>query len=135
MEYSEFTRLLREADSLLSAGRLKEAETALYQLIMKDISDLDKAALCVKMAFIFDRQGNSEEALSWYEKGTAYEQLYCRYEIAEKKADYLSQLGRSKEAVPIYETLVKQPFITEADKDRMRKIIQTLVGKTMREWH
>ncbi len=135
MEYSEFTRLLREADGLLSSGRLKEAETALYQLIMKDISDLDKAALCVKMAFIFDRQGNSEEALSWYEKGTAYEQLYCRYEIAEKKADYLSQLGRSKEAVPIYETLVKQPFITEADKDRMRKIIQTLVGKTMREWH
>ncbi|MBI4731659.1 MAG: hypothetical protein HY781_05950 [Chloroflexi bacterium] len=133
MEYSEFTRLLREADGLLSSGRLKEAETALYQLIMKDISDLDKAALCVKMAFIFDRQGNSEEALAWYEKGTAYEQLYGRYEIAEKKADYLSQLGRSKEAVPIYETLVKQPFITEADKDRMRKIIQTLVGKTMRE--
>ncbi|MEW6094706.1 MAG: hypothetical protein AB1531_12160 [Chloroflexota bacterium] len=134
MEYSEFTRLLQEANSLLSAGRLKEAETTLYQLSIQDISDLDKAALCVKMAYISDRLGSTEEALAWFEKGIAYEQMYSRYEVSEKKAEYLSQLGRSKEAVPIYESLIKQPFVTETEKERMRKVIQTFVGKVMREW-
>jgi tetratricopeptide (TPR) repeat protein len=135
MEYTEYTRLLKETDSFISSGRLKEAETAIYQLIIQDISDLDKAALCVKMAFIFDRLGKIDEALSWYEKGTAYEQIYGRFEITEKKAEYLSQVGRSKEAISIYETLSIQPFITEADKDRIHKMIQTLLGKQMREWH
>ncbi len=134
MEYSEFARLLQEANSLLSAGRLKEAETTLYQLSIQDISDLDKAALCIKMAYISDRLGSTEEALTWFEKGIAYEQMYGRYEVSEKKAEYLSQLGRSKEAIPIYESLVKQPYVTEAEKERMRKIIQTFVGKVMREW-
>jgi tetratricopeptide (TPR) repeat protein len=119
MEYTEYTRLLKETDSFISSGRLKEAETAIYQL----------------MAFIFDRLGKIDEALSWYEKGTAYEQIYGRFEITEKKAEYLSQVGRSKEAISIYETLSIQPFITEADKDRIHKMIQTLLGKQMREWH
>jgi tetratricopeptide (TPR) repeat protein len=134
MEYSEFASLVSEIESHISTGRMKEAESALYLLIMKDISDLDKAALCVKMAYIFDRLGRTEEALSWYEKGVAYEQLYGRFEISEKKADYLSQIGRSKEAVPIYEALIKQPYVTEAEKERMRKTLQALVGKVMREW-
>jgi len=134
MEYPEYARLLADAESLISAGRLKEAENALYQLIIKDISDLDKATLCVKMAFVFDRLGKAEEALAWYEKGAAYEQIYCRFEITEKKAEYLVQLGRSKEAISTYETLTTQPYLTEGDKDRIRKVVQNLVGKMMREW-
>ena len=134
MEFSEFSRLIKEADGHIASGRLKEAETMLYALIIRDISDLDKAALCVKMAYVFDRLGISEDALSWYEKGAAYEQIYGRFEITEKKAEYLSLLGRSKEAIAIYETLASQPFITEADKNRMQKTIVSLVGKQMREW-
>jgi len=134
MDFSEFTRLTQEANTMLSAGRLKEAETVLYQLIISDISDLDKAALSVKMAYIHDRLGSTEEALNWYDKGMAYEQIYGRFEITEKKAEYLSHNGRSKEAIEIYELLAKQPFITETDKDRIRKMIQALVGKAMREW-
>lgn len=134
MDFSEYTRLLREADDMIESGRLKEAESSLYQLVIQDISDLDKAAMCVKMAYIFDRLGNIDEALSWYDKGTSYEQIYGRFEITEKKADYLSQLGRSKEAITIYEMLVKQPFLTEADKNRIHKTIQVLLGKAMREW-
>jgi tetratricopeptide (TPR) repeat protein len=132
MEYPEFTRQMAEINNLLSSSRLKEAETSLYQLIMQDISDLDKAALCVKMANVFDRLGNVDEALAWYDKGIAYEQLYCHFEITEKKAEYLSQMGRTKDAIPIYELLMKQPFITELDKNRITKVIQTLVGRLMR---
>jgi hypothetical protein len=54
--------------------------------------------------------------------------------MAEKRAQYLSLIGRSKDAVPIYEALIKQPFVSEAEKERMRKSIQTLLGKAMRHW-
>jgi len=54
--------------------------------------------------------------------------------VAEKKAQYLSQLGFSNQAVPIYESLMKQPFVSEDEKERMRKTIQNFLGKAMRGW-
>lgn len=134
MEYQEFLRLSREADACLDAGRLKEAETLLFDLVMSDVSELDRAVLCARMAAIFDRRGDTGEALGWFDKGIAAEQLYSRYEIVEKKAAYLAQLGRYREAVKIYETLLKQPYLTEGEKERVRKITQTLLGKTLSEW-
>jgi tetratricopeptide (TPR) repeat protein len=134
MEYQEFLRLSNEAETCLEAGRLKDAETILFQLVMSDVSELDRAFLCTKMASVFDRQGNTGEALAWFDKGIAVEQCYSRFEIAEKKATYLAQLGRYQEAVKIYEELLKQPYLTEGDKERVRKIIQTLLGKTLMEW-
>jgi tetratricopeptide (TPR) repeat protein len=134
MEYLEFSGLITEANSHLSAGRLKEAEKLIYGLIIRDISDLDKASLCVKMAFIYDRLGNSEEALAWYEKGSAYEQIYSRFEITEKKAEYLAMLGMSKDAIEIYELLMKQPFLTEEDRNRIKRAAQVLVRKQMQAW-
>jgi tetratricopeptide (TPR) repeat protein len=134
MEYQEYVNRSQQASQFIQSGRLKEAEDALYQLILSDISDLDKAATCVDLATVYDRMGKTDEALAWYDKGVAYEQMYCRYEMAEKRAQYLSLIGRSKDAVPIYEALIKQPFISEAEKERMRKIIQTLLGKAMRQW-
>lgn len=134
MEYQEYVNRSQQASQLSQSGRLKEAVDALYQLILSDISDLDKAATCVDLATVYDRMGNTEEALAWYDKGVAYEQRYCRYEMAEKRAQYLSLIGRSKDAVPIYEALIKQPFVSEAEKERMRKSIQTLLGRAMRQW-
>jgi hypothetical protein len=52
----------------------------------------------------------------------------------EQKAQYLAQFGRTREAAQIYENLIKQPFVMETDKERMRKIIQTFLGQTMRQW-
>lgn len=134
MEYKEFVNRSQKAAELIQSGRLKEAEDALYQLILSDISDLDKSAFCADLATVYDRMGKTDEALAWYDKGVSYEQMYSRYEMAEKRAQYLSLIGRSKDAVPIYETLMKQPFVSEAEKERMRKEIQTLLGMSMRQW-
>lgn len=134
MDYQEFLRLYRDAEVCLSAGRLKDAEAILFQLVMSDISELDRAALCARMAAVFDRYGNTAEALAWFDKGIAAEQLYSRFDVIEKKAAYLAQLGRYREAVRLYEDLLKQPYLTEGDKERMRKILQTLLGKSVSEW-
>ena len=73
----------------------------------------------------------TDEAISWYDKGIDLERTYCRFEVSELKAKYLAQNGRSKEAITIYESLVKQQFLSEADKERMRIAIQTLLGKAL----
>ena len=134
MDYQEYVNRAQQASELMSSSRLQETVDFLYLLFLSDISDIDKAGICANLATVYDRMGNTESAISWYDKGIDLEQIYCRFEVSEKKAQYLSQLGRSKEAVPIYETLIKQPFISEADRERMRKTIQILLGQTTRQW-
>jgi len=134
MDYQEYVRAKQRAEQLVQNGKLKEAVDAFYKLILSDISDIDKASLCVALANVYDKQGNTDEALAWYNKGIAAEQAYYRFEVAEKKAQYLSILGRSSEGVRIYEELVKQPFVSEAEKERMRQMTKTLLTKAMGQW-
>jgi tetratricopeptide (TPR) repeat protein len=134
MQYSEYILKMEQITNLIKDIHYMQAVDALYQLILSDISEIDKADLCARLAGVYDHLGNTDEALSWFEKGSAYEQNLCRYEVSEKKAQYLSQLGRSDQAVPIYEALIKQPFISESEKERMRKTLQSLLSKTMRSW-
>jgi len=134
MEYQEYLNRTQQASQIMKAGRLQEAVDFLYLFFLSDISDIDKVSICNDLATVYDRMGNTEDAISWYDKGVDIEQNYSRYEILEKKAQYLSLIGRSKDAVPIYESLLKQPFVSEADKERMRKTTQTLLGQAMRQW-
>jgi tetratricopeptide (TPR) repeat protein len=134
MQYQEYITRTTQIKHLMDTSRLKEAVVALYKLFLSDVSDIDKARICEDMAAIYDRMGDTDEALSWYDKGIALEQTYSRFEVTEKKAQYLSQIGRSQAAVPIYENLMKQAYIGEVDRERMRRTIQTMLGKTMAEW-
>jgi len=54
--------------------------------------------------------------------------------VAEKKAQYFSVLGRSSDGVKIYEELVKQPFVSEGDKERMRQMTKNLLSKSLGAW-
>jgi tetratricopeptide (TPR) repeat protein len=134
MQFNEYIKRIQETSQLIKGAHYQEAIDAIYKLILSDISDIDKADLCVKLAYSYDRLGNTSEAMDWYEKGISYEQNYCRFEVAEMKAQYLSELGLSNQAVPIYESLMKQPFVSEIEKERMRKTIQSYLMKAIRDW-
>jgi tetratricopeptide (TPR) repeat protein len=134
MEYQEYLDRMQKASELMKSAHLQEAVDFLYLLFLSDISDLDKAIICTDLATVYDRQGNTDEAISWFDKGVDLEQNYSRFEAMEQKAQYLAQFGRAREAAQIYENLIKQPFVMETDKERMRKIIQTFLGQTMRQW-
>jgi len=134
MQYQDYVQKVEQVSKLIREAHFKEAVEALYQLILSDISDIDKAEMCSNLAVVYDRMGHTDEALVWYEKGISCEQNYYRFAVTEKKAQYLSQLGQSNQAVPIYESLMKEPFVSEAEKERMRKTIQSFLGKAMRSW-
>jgi tetratricopeptide (TPR) repeat protein len=118
----------------VQSPHLQEAVDFLYLLFLSDISDLDKVIICTDLATVYDRMGNTDDAISWFDKGVDLEQNYSRFGALEIKAQYLAKLGKAKEAAQIYENLIKQPFVMEADRERMRKIIQTFLGQTMSQW-
>ncbi len=134
MDYQDFMRMSKEADELITSNKYKEAEDALYPLLLSDISDLDKAVVCVKLARIRDRIGNSDEALSWFDKGINYEQPHFRFMVLQEKAAYLTELGHNMEVVPLYEDLLKQSYVTEAEKDELRKKIKVLLSRAIGQW-
>jgi tetratricopeptide (TPR) repeat protein len=106
--------------------RHAEALAALTGLVEGDISDLDKANACLSAATISEKLGQTDKALAWYDRGIKYEYTHHRFNVAEHKAWYLSSKGRNKESVRLYETLVREPSMTEADKDRLRNNISLL---------
>ena len=134
MNYQDYIRSIQETEQLAQNGKLKDAVDAYYKLILSEISDIDKAGLCAALALVYDKLGNTEEALSWFDKGIAYDQTYSRFGVAEKKAQYLSTIGRSSAGVAIYEELVKQPYVSEVDKERMRQMTKTLLSKSLGGW-
>jgi tetratricopeptide (TPR) repeat protein len=134
MEYQEFLKRTQQASELMRSSHLQETIDALYLLVLSDISDVDKVVICRDLAAVYDRMGKTEDAISWYDKAIDLEQNCCRFDVYEKKAQYLASLGRSQNAIAIYESLIKQPYVSEADKERMRKIVQSLLGQSMREW-
>jgi len=134
MKYQDYVDRVEEASRLMSSNSFQDTIDFLYLFFLSDISDIDKAGICVNLASVYDRMGNTDAVITWFDKGINIEQNYSRFEVSEKKAQYLSQLGRSKESVEIYESLIKHPYVSEADKERMRKTIQTLLGQTMRQW-
>ena len=112
MQYQEYVQRVQQTSQLIQEARNKGAVEALYQEILSDISEIDKADMCVNLAVVYDRMGNNDEVKVWNEKGVFYEQNSCRFDVAEKKAQYLSQLGLSNQVVPIHESLMKQLFVS-----------------------
>jgi tetratricopeptide (TPR) repeat protein len=134
MQYQEYIQKVQKTSKLIKEARFQEAVDSLYQLYLSDISEIDRAEICANLAAVYDRMGNTEDALAWYEKGVSCEQNYCRYFVTEKKAQYLSQLGHNDQAVLIYESLIQQPFVSEVEKERLHKTLKSLLGKVTRSW-
>lgn len=134
MDFQEYDQLNKQAVQLLSSGKYKEAWEMFHSLYMSDIADIDKAAICIRMAIIQDRIGSSDEVLAWYDKGIAYEEPFFRYRVCLEKVHYLADLGRCMEAVPILEGLLKQPYVSEVEKEAFRKEIKILLSKSIGQW-
>jgi len=126
MDYNDYLQASRKAAHLVEAGDYPGAISVLQALVASDISDFDKAMMCVNLAIVHEKMGQEQAALDWYDKGIAYEEPSRRYTIAEMKAAYLAEKGRNQESLDLYTHLLSQPVLTEADKARLQKNIETL---------
>lgn len=129
MEYQEFVQLAQQAAQLAEKSSHEEAIQMWRRLLSSDISDLDKSVICVNLANVYKAIGYEQEALGWYDEGIRYESRYSRFWVAEQKAAYLAEEGMYWESIEVYEGLLSQPYLTEADKERIRGNVGILRGK------
>jgi len=128
MDFQEYTKRVQRAAQLVERGDYEGAITLLRALIDSDISDRDKAMMCVNLAVVYNKLDRMQEALAWYDKGIAYERRHSRSFVAESKAAYLAERGLVQESVAIYEDLFTQPYLDEGEKERIGKNLEMLRG-------
>jgi tetratricopeptide (TPR) repeat protein len=126
MKYKTYVRSAKRAARLVERGNYEKAIAILQNLLSTDMSNVDKAMMCLNIAIIYDKMECVEEALAWYDQGMQYESAHKRYVVAEKKAAYLAEQGRYRDSLYAYESLLRQSGLTEGDKERIEKNIATL---------
>ena len=126
MQFEQYQESVERVAMLVEQEHYQPALEILRNLLASEISDLDKALMCVNMATIYERMERIDEALTWYDRGIDYEQPHFRFVVAEHKAAYLAEKSRVSESMAIYEALLRQPYVTEAEKQRFRHNLNAL---------
>jgi tetratricopeptide (TPR) repeat protein len=126
MEYQEYVRSAERASQLVESGDYGGAIEVLRKLVSSDISRIDKAMMCLNLAVVYDKMGRFEEALFWYDEGVDYERAHDRHYVAERKAAYLAEKGRYRESFDEYKKLLRRSGLTEGDKERIERQVETL---------
>ena len=124
--FDRYNVALRKAAYCVEKERHSDALAALNALVASGISELDKANACISAATVCEKLGQPDKALDWYDRGIRYERSHYRFAVAEHKAWYLSSKGRTKESLRLYDSLVRESSMTEADKDRLKENIRIL---------
>jgi tetratricopeptide (TPR) repeat protein len=128
-DFNRYSEAAQHAAGLMAEGKIDEAIAAFRELAAMDLSDIDRSMMCYNVAQAHEKKGDPRGALSWFERGVAYERPHRRFLVAEGMAFSLSQQGKTDEALRIYEDLLSRGELTEADKLRMRNNIEVLRAK------
>jgi tetratricopeptide (TPR) repeat protein len=126
MDYQQYTQRVHQATQLVEAGQYEQAQALFRSLLASDLADQDKAMMCLNLAVVSDKQGQTAEALRWYDAGITYERRHGRYFVAESKAVYLAEQGQVNESLATYEALLTESFVDEVSKERIRQNIRKL---------
>lgn len=126
--FGTFTICQRKATYCMEKERYEDALAELNVLERSSISDLDKANACLSAAIACEKLGQTGKALHWYERGIRYEKPHHRFAVAEHLAWYHSTKNRNRESIEIYEALLREPSLTEADKGRIKNNINIIRG-------
>jgi len=126
MDYLEYQNRIHRGTQLFEAGNLQAALEVFLGLVNSDISDIDKSLMCINVAVIYEKSENSPQALQWYMRGVQYEKSHSRFEVQEYLAVYLTELGRLRDSLKVYESLLPSSHLKEEDKVRIRQRIDDL---------
>ena len=84
------------------------------------------------IALIYEKMGDVENALAWYDHGIHLEQPYYRIYAAERKAAYLSQAGYTADSIALDAYFVYPEELKSVA--RVQVFRDFLVAKAQR-WH
>ncbi len=126
MDYADYLERTQRAANFVQNGMYEEALALLNDLVNSDVSDIDKSMMCLNLAVVYDKYKRVDLALEWHDKGIEYERPYARAFVALHKAGYLATQGYVEESRALYRELLGLPFLTESDKETIRRNLETL---------
>lgn len=126
MKYEEYVKRAQKAAQLAEKEDYTSALEILKSLVESDLAVPDKAMMCLNIAIIWDKLGQPEEALQWYERGMDYERRAGGCFVAEHRAAYLANLNRLEESLLAYEELAARESLDEQSRERVRQNIDRL---------
>jgi tetratricopeptide (TPR) repeat protein len=126
MNYADYVDRTQRVANLVQSGLYEEALEILNSLLSADISPIDKSMMCLNLAVVYDKMEQIDLALDWHDRGIAYERPFSRAFVSLHKAGYLATQGRVQESKELYQTLLAFTFLTESDKETIRRNIETL---------
>ncbi len=126
MDYKDFQNRVNHGTQMFDSGNLQAALEIFTSLVSSDISDLDKSAMCLNIAVVYDKLGNLQQCLEWYGRAVQLEKPHCRFEAQEYLATYLKQINRPRDSLKILESLYSSTHLMESDKVRVRQNIEEL---------
>ncbi len=126
MNYKDFQNRVDYGTQMFDTGNLQAALEIFTALVNSDISDLDKSAMCLNIAVVYDKLSNVQQCLEWYTRAVQLEKPHCRYEAQEYLATYLKGINKPYESLKILESLLASTHLNEADKVRVRENIEEL---------
>lgn len=132
MDFNTYRELATKASDLHGAGKSAEALKILTELVLSDISDIDKSVMCLNAAIICDSMGDPEQAIKWYDRGIAHEQVQSQYGVAIRKAVYLFEKKRHNESLTVFDGLLSKPYLVENDRVAIQsnvKLIQKMIAE------
>lgn len=126
MDYTDYIERTQRAADFVQNGRYDEAVEILGGLVESEISAIDKSMMCLNLAVVHDKQKRVDLALAWHDKGIEYERPYARSFVAMHKAGYLATQGYVEESRALYRELFSLPYLTESEKETIRRNLETL---------
>lgn len=126
MDYKDFQNRVDYGTQMFDSGNVQAALEIFTGLVSSDISDLDKSAVCLDIAVVYDKLGNLQQCLEWYARAVQLEKPHCRFEAQEYLATYLKQISRPRDSLKILESLLSSTHLMEKDKVRIRQNIEEL---------
>lgn len=126
MDKQLYTSLANRASDLVVAGERLKAIDILEELVRSDLSNVDRAVMCMNIAVVYDQLNDQEKALETYSKAVDLEQTTESYFVAQSRAAYYSQLGMYDESIRSYDDLLRHKYLKSEDREMFLANIVTL---------
>lgn len=126
MDKQLYASLANRASDLVVAGQRLEAIDVLEELVRSDLSDFDRAMMCLNIAIVHDQLGNPDKAMETYARAVQLEQATESYFVAQSRAAYYSQRGMYDESIRSYDDLLRHEHLKPDDREMFLKNIATL---------
>lgn len=76
-----------------------------------DVGQSDKALMFINLATICEKMGRHDQAIQAFDDARA-QSLQCYFYVEQSRAVFLIRTGRSAEAIPLIENLLRHPALT-----------------------